>query len=193
MPVTERSSDADRQTRRPSLHLSLAACVAVVAWTSTAEPGQSANRRLPYAIVDTGQVRCYSDDREIAYPKASAKWFGQDAQWEGNVPSYTDNGDGTITDLNTGLMWQSDPGAKMTLKQAVAGAAKCRLGGYRDWRLPTITGGITTMWCLLTCCPGWGLRVECIHRDNFEGTPSPVTDPGPGEERPAGRPPGRVR
>jgi len=98
----------------------------------------AADGKVAYAIVDTGQVRCYSDDREIEYPKAGSEWFGQDAQYEGNAPSYRDNGDGTITDLNTGLMWQSDPGKKMTFKQAVAGASKCRLAGRRDWRLPTI-------------------------------------------------------
>ncbi|MCP4375408.1 MAG: hypothetical protein GY794_04440, partial [bacterium] len=39
---------------------------------------------VPYEIVDTGQVRCYSDDREIQYPKLAAGWFGQDAQYAGN-------------------------------------------------------------------------------------------------------------
>ncbi len=92
----------------------------------------------PYAVVDTGQVRTYSNDREIAYPRVGAKWFGQDAHYEGNAPQYRDNGDGTVSDLTTGLMWQSDPGKKITLKQAAAGAAKCRLAGHRDWRLPTI-------------------------------------------------------
>ena len=94
--------------------------------------------KVPYAIVDSGQVRCYSDDREIEFPKPGAGWFGQDAQYAGRQPSYRNNGDGTISDLNTGLMWQADPGAKKTFSQAVAGAAKCKLAGYRDWRLPTI-------------------------------------------------------
>ena len=35
-------------------------------------------------------------------------------------------------------MWQSDPGAKKTFRQAVAGASKFKLAGHRDWRLPTI-------------------------------------------------------
>ena len=94
--------------------------------------------KVPYAIVDSAQVRCYSDSREIEYPKAGADWFGQDAQYAGNQPSYKNNGDGTVTDLNTGLMWQGDPGGKMTFKQALAGAPKCKLAGYKDWRLPTI-------------------------------------------------------
>jgi len=94
--------------------------------------------RVPYAIVDTAQLRCYSNDAEIEYPQARADFFGQDAQYAGNEPAYQDNGDGTVTDLNTGLMWQKDPGEKMTFKQAMVGAARCRLAGHRDWRLPTI-------------------------------------------------------
>jgi hypothetical protein len=59
-----------------------------------------------------------------------------------NPEAYTDNGDGTITDLVTALMWQKEvaPGS-LTWVQAVA---YCRdtlnaagLGGHDDWRLPT--------------------------------------------------------
>jgi len=92
----------------------------------------------PYAIVDTGQVRCYSAQAEIAFPKQGEAFYGQDAQYVANPPHYTDNGDGTVSDLVTGLMWQKDPGAKKTFSQAMAGAATCRVGGYADWRLPTI-------------------------------------------------------
>ena len=92
----------------------------------------------PYAIVDTGQIRCYDNRTEIAYPQAGEAFFGQDAHYEGLRPSYEDNGDGTVTDLNTGLMWIQDPGAKRTFAQAVAGAARCNVGDYDDWRLPSI-------------------------------------------------------
>jgi len=93
---------------------------------------------VTYPIVDTGQNRCYDSWEEIRYPDAGASYFGQDAQYSGNQPSYRNNRDGTVTDLNTGLIWQADPGAKKTYAKAVAGAARCRTGGYRDWRLPTI-------------------------------------------------------
>ncbi len=95
---------------------------------------------LPYAIVDTGQDRCFSTDREIAYPKAGAAFDGQDAQVQGRAPAYKDNGDGTVTDLNTGLMWQKTPDLKnkATFAQAVAGAKTFPLAGHADWRLPTI-------------------------------------------------------
>ncbi len=120
-----------------------------VRWTTTAlvifaaaavGTGRDAARPagLTYPIVDTAQVRCYDDRSEIAYPKAGAAFYGQDAQYIANPPRYKDNGDGTVSDLVTGLMWQKDPGGKKTFAQAVAGASTCRTGGHRDWRLPSI-------------------------------------------------------
>ena len=54
------------------------------------------------------------------------------------APSYRDNGDGTTTDLNTGLTWVQARGSKTTFAAALAGAATCRVGGHSDWRMPTI-------------------------------------------------------
>lgn len=56
---------------------------------------------------------------------------------------YVDNGDGTITDTKTGLMWcQKDSFAEtgqfMDWDQARAYMAKLHTGGYDDWRIPTI-------------------------------------------------------
>jgi len=113
-------------------------CVMALAWVPGVSPAELSSDSVPYAIVDTGQIRCYSNDAEIEFPKAGADFFGQDAHYIGNEAAYKDNGDGTVTDLNTALMWQSDPGTKMTFSQAVAGASRCRIGGYEDWRLPTI-------------------------------------------------------
>ena len=113
-------------------------CMIIFAWIPGVSIAGASADRVPYAIVDTAQVRCYNNNAEIEYPKANADFFGQDAQYIGNEPAYKDNGDGTATDLNTGLMWQSDPGPKMTFAQAAAGTSQCRLAGYRDWRLPTI-------------------------------------------------------
>ncbi len=93
---------------------------------------------VSYPVVDTGQIRCYDDRMEIEYPKSGQPFFGQDAEYNGLQPSYRDNGDGTVTDLNTGLMWQADPGKKKTYDEIVADVKKCRTGGYDDWRLPTI-------------------------------------------------------
>jgi hypothetical protein len=107
--------------------------------TANAAPAPAPEaRRLPYPVVDTGQVRFYDARREIVCPKPGEALFGQDAHYAAHPPRYADNGDGTVSDLVTGLVWQKDPGAKETFRQAVAGAAACRTGGYTDWRLPTI-------------------------------------------------------
>ena len=91
-----------------------------------------------YVVVDTGQDKCYDNARVIANPPPSSAFYGQDAQYQGVQPAYRDNGDGTITDVNTGLMWQQDPGEKITYYDAVSGAASFSLAGYDDWRLATI-------------------------------------------------------
>ena len=55
-----------------------------------------------------------------------------------------DNGDGTITDLKTGLMWeQRHSGSTYTWEEAVNAVAESRFAGYSDWRLPV-------MWELIT-------------------------------------------
>lgn len=100
--------------------------------------GLSNASNLTYPIVDTGQIRCYNNTIEVSYPRSGSVFFGQDAQYTGHQPAYRDNGDGTVTDLVTGLMWTQDPGTKKTYHQALAGASTCKAGGYKDWRLPTI-------------------------------------------------------
>ena len=93
---------------------------------------------LSYPVVDTDQGNCYDERNQVDCPQAGQAFFGQDAQYDGNLPGYTDNGDGTITDNVTGLTWQQNPGEKMTYDQAVAGADSFTLAGYDDWRLPSI-------------------------------------------------------
>jgi len=91
-----------------------------------------------YPIPDTDQSICYDSLNVIAPPSAGEAFHGQDAQFQGIQPSYQNNGDGTVTDLNTGLMWQQGLSDKMSWAAAVAGAGTCTTGGYSDWRLPTI-------------------------------------------------------
>lgn len=50
---------------------------------------------------------------------------------------FTNNQDGTVSDLATGLMWQqADSGSGLNWQQALAYAEGLSLGGYQDWRLP---------------------------------------------------------
>lgn len=95
-----------------------------VAWlllcagVSLAEPAKPA--RLP----DTGQTNHFTQT------------FGEDSDFSGSGPAYVDNGNGTITDQVTGLMWQKTDGGEMTWEKAREYARNLRLGGHQDWRLP---------------------------------------------------------
>lgn len=94
--------------------------------------------QLPYAIVGTDVTTYYGNSGIIAQPTPGAAFYGQDATYELDPPSYTNNGNGTITDNITGLMWQQNMGQPMTLADAEAEAKSSTLGGYHDWRVANI-------------------------------------------------------
>jgi hypothetical protein len=59
--------------------------------------------------------------------------------WAGTVLAFTDNGDGTVTDSRTGLVWQKqDDGTTKTWKNAITYCEGLTLGGQSDWRLPNV-------------------------------------------------------
>ena len=61
----------------------------------------------------------------------------KDANYTGNQPSYTDNGDGTISNLATGLMQQKADDVKgRDWQEALAYAENFELASHSDWRLP---------------------------------------------------------
>ena len=102
-----------------------------------------------YKIVDTNQTTFYNNSSAISTPAPGEAFYGQDAQYAGYQPSYTDNGDGTVTDNVTGLMWQqsfdhNDDGEinyedKLTYDEIVALVdGGVSFAGYDDWRLPSI-------------------------------------------------------
>ena len=98
------------------------------------------------AFPATGQTTCWNSAGTVI----ACAGTGHDGDIQaGATLSYTDNGDGTITDNNTGLMWEkkSDDGSihdrdtTYTWDDAfavhVAGLnAGGGFGGYTDWRLP---------------------------------------------------------
>lgn len=104
--------------------------------SSNTEKKQNSN--YSYPIVDTKIETSYSDVSIISKPSKGDDFYGQDANYTGNEPSYTKNGDRTVTDNVTGLMWESDMGTKMTYKEAFEKVQNSNLGGYSDWRVPTI-------------------------------------------------------
>jgi len=97
-----------------------------------------------FNLVDTGQNNCYNS----AGNSVSCANTGQDAAYSGNQPNYSNNGNGTITDNVTGLVWQQTPDSnadgtinstdKMTQSNAESYCNNLVLGNQSDWRLPDI-------------------------------------------------------
>jgi hypothetical protein len=96
---------------------------------------------------------CYDDGDEITCPNSGEAFYGQDAQYNGNQPSYTLSANGlTLYDSVTGLTWTQSPDLdgdgdidvndKLTFAEAQTYANTTlnpqSYGGYNDWRLPTI-------------------------------------------------------
>ncbi len=102
------------------------------------DSGQETGDIGEYPIVDSGVENFYSNDAQISRPDSGEPFYGQDAHYQINSPSYTDRGDGTITDEVTGLMWQKNMGEKISFAEAFTKAGNLDLGGYDDWRVPTI-------------------------------------------------------
>ena len=101
-----------------------------------------------YPIVSTNQSTFFNNQTEITEPNTGNAFYGQDANYPGNTPSYTDNGDGTLIDNITGLMWQSSLDQngdgyinyidKLSYSEILAHVSSVNTAGYTDWRLPTI-------------------------------------------------------
>ncbi len=112
----------------------------------------SSGNAQPYRIVGTGVTDCYNNSTLVACPAlASSPFYGQ---FPGlNLPSFLDNGNGSISDLNTGLTWQSSPDANGNNNGVVEKADKLtwpqiqarvlvlntsNYAGHDDWRIPSI-------------------------------------------------------
>ena len=87
------------------------------------------DRGLPW----TGQTLSYAANDDGAYQKGHTT--------DRPIPGarFTDNGDGTVTDNATGLMWEKVPSAaNKTFAEALLYAEAQTTGGHTDWRLPNI-------------------------------------------------------
>jgi hypothetical protein len=99
-----------------------------------------------YAGNETGETVFgvnFADGRIKGY---QTTFFGKDKKFNyllvrGNSSygknNFVDNGDGTITDKATGLMWMQDDNGKAVLwQEALRYAETSEFAGYSDWRLP---------------------------------------------------------
>lgn len=94
-----------------------------------------------YVLPDTGQTDCWdSDGYWIECPSPGQPHYGQDGNYRGPQPWLRDNGNGTISDLNTGLVWQKGDAQNdvgRIWQEASDYCAALSLGGRTDWRLPS--------------------------------------------------------
>ena len=75
-------------------------------------------------------------------PSTGEDFYGQDATYTINPPDLTDNGDGTVTDNLTGLVWEqktteTEQYSYTTYSEAASYCEDLSLGGNDDWRVPT--------------------------------------------------------
>ncbi len=98
-------------------------------------------------IPASGQTSCWDSGGALIACAGS----GQDGDLQpGGALAYVDNGDGTVTDQNSGLMWEKlsdddsvhDQDNSYTWAQAFAGKITTLNGdtfaGHNDWRLPSL-------------------------------------------------------
>jgi len=93
--------------------------------SSSSSSSSSVVTSWPVTLPDTGQTGNFT-----ATP-------GEDSDTTQNPPSYTDNGNGTITDNVTGLMWQQLDSGEIDFTNAAAYCANSTTGGYSNWRMAT--------------------------------------------------------
>ncbi|MEM7552105.1 MAG: DUF1566 domain-containing protein [Bacteroidota bacterium] len=101
-----------------------------------------------FPIVSTNQATFFNNLSVISSQSVGDDFYGQNANYPGNTPQYQDNDDGTVTDLVTGLMWQSsfdhngdgtiDINDKLPYDEILELPETANTGGYTDWRVPTI-------------------------------------------------------
>jgi hypothetical protein len=117
----------------------------LISCNSTDKTKTNSVPKTTFVVTDSLQTVSYDDaGNVIEAPSVGEAFYGQDAQYTTTLPSYTDNDDGTVTDNNTGLMWQqTPPDHKMTYDEAVEYVDSLTTGGYTDWRLPTIQESFT--------------------------------------------------
>jgi uncharacterized protein DUF1566 len=100
----------------------------------------------PQQFPATGQTTCWNESGAVI----ACPGTGQDGDIQaGSALSYTDNGDGTLSDNNTKLVWekQSFDGSIHDMRTAfkwdqafahVAELNKANFAGHDDWRLPNL-------------------------------------------------------
>ncbi len=126
--IHELSYLIDRGTIDPAVDTDYFPLVALYYWTATPDPSAALG---PYYVqFFTGYEYNFIKDGDGAMAVR-----GDIAQ----RGMFVDNGDGTVSDQGTGLMWQqAGPAQTMDWQEALAYCENLELAGYSDWRLPNV-------------------------------------------------------
>ncbi len=144
---------------------------------------------LASPLPDTGQTKCYDNDEEIPCPEPAEDFYGQDANYLINPPSYTKldaNGNDLadsatswvmVRDNVTGMIWEvkTDDGSihdkdnvynwQEAQDVFIVQVNASSFGGHSDWRLPTIKE--------LASILNFGRYPPAIDTEFFPDTPIP--------------------
>ena len=92
-----------------------------------------------FYLPDTGQGSCYNANGNLIGCPVPGSTLAQDGSYDMNHLSYTLYTEGTVRDNNTSLVWQQqDDGFARTWDEALLYCEDLNLGGYTDWRFPTM-------------------------------------------------------
>jgi hypothetical protein len=82
----------------------------------------------------------FVDGRIKGYPLNTKEYYVRcvAGNTEYGINDFVDNGDATITDNATGLMWQQDDSASTDWDNALTVCESADTAGYDDWRLPNV-------------------------------------------------------
>jgi hypothetical protein len=78
----------------------------------------------------------FEDNNDYFDDSSTNRFYVRAVRGEKKNFDLVDNGDGTVTDMSTGLMWQQDEAGAMTWEGALTYCETLALGGHSDWRLP---------------------------------------------------------
>jgi len=125
-------------------------------WSQTAYAGDNTQALKIYF---SNAINLYENKANMRYLRA--------VRGKKKTATLHDNGDGTVTDRITGLMWGQQPDNNpRTWQQALSLAAGLRLGGHDDWRLPNYKEMISIF--------DFSMSHPCLDTNFFPGFPSSI-------------------
>jgi hypothetical protein len=134
--------------------------------------GKNPPLKAPAPVPQTGQTTSYAlgDDGDL---QKGVPW---------PEPRFTDNGDGTVTDNLTGLMWTKDinqiPGTGLSLSDAIGACNELVLANYDDWRMPKVREFFSLVAFTTAFLPAGHPFLNESNADNFWTSTPPLKPQG---------------